>query len=160
MHKPCELTDYIRAVRRHLGPGRAALREESGLRSAILAPHLWTPTLQLPKGPHRSRRTMPNVRSRRNESTSSHTQPKAGERAAVVVKHPALAPHKRRPLGSSYSLYGRSQGYDRNWVDAGTGTTPATVGLSIDSHQACFNSPNFFCTFTCRMTESPASLKP
>ena len=81
-------------------------------------------------------------RSQQAQTKYSQPYPAKGRgKAAVVVKHPALAPRKRRPLGLPTHHTARMdvpRGMTGTGVDAGTGTTPATVGLSIDSHQALF----------------------
>ena len=96
---------------------------------------LWTPILlQLNERPRGRKRTQ-GVPSKRNQSTASPTEPKAkaAGKAAAVARPPALAPRKRRPPDLATRPMARTDVADtRTGADAGTGSIPATAGLSSD----------------------------
>ena len=76
---------------------------------------------------------MQGVPSKRNQSTASPTRPKAVEKAEAVAQPLPLAPCKRRPQEQATRPMARMDAADpRTGEDAGTGTTPATAGLSSD----------------------------
>ena len=94
---------------------------------------LWTPILLSLSAPHQSRRRTRDVLSRPNQSTASPIRPKAAERGEAVALPLALAPHKRRPKDQATHPMARMDAVvPRTGEDAGTGTTPATAGLSSD----------------------------
>ena len=94
---------------------------------------LWTPMLLQLSTRHRDRKRTQGGPSKPNRSTASPIQPKAVERAAAVARPPALAPRKRRPPDLATRPMARTDVAEtRTGVDAGTGTTPATAGLSTD----------------------------
>ena len=74
-------------------------------------------------------------RTARKQEEDVRRSQQARARAAVVAKDPALAPRKRRPLGLPTHRMARMdapRGMTGTGADAGTGTTPAGVGLSTD----------------------------
>ena len=76
---------------------------------------------------------MQGVPSKRNQSTASPTRPKAVEKAEAVAQPLPLAPRKRRPQEQATRPMARMDAADpRTGEDAGTGTIPATAGLSFD----------------------------
>ena len=97
-------------------------------------------------------------RNKHSQSTASHTRPKAAARAAVV-RHLALAPRKRRPPGLPTHRTARMdvpRGTTGTGVDAGTGTTLATVGLSTELPLLLFQSQTLP-TFESRCTKASSA---
>ena len=83
--------------------------------------------------PKQQERTQ-HVLSRSNQSTASPTRPKAAGKGGVVAQQLALAPRKRRPKERATQPTARTDAaVPRTGEDAGTGTTPATAGLSSDN---------------------------
>ena len=131
-HWPGE-QDHLASLPLH-GTLRLRLLRRPGSQHFSTCPTLWTPILLLLSVLHQSRRRTRDVLSRSNQSTASPTRPKAVGKGGVVAQQLALAPRKRRPKERATQPMARTDAaVPRTGEDAGTGTTPATAGLSSDN---------------------------
>ena len=134
-HWPGEQDHHIRPVHPPLhGTLQLRLLRRPGHQHFSTCATLWTPILPLLSALHQSRRRTRDVLSRSNQSTASPTRPKAAGKGGVVAQQLALAPRKRRSKERATQPTARTDAaVPRTGEDAGTGTTPATAGLSSDN---------------------------